>query len=55
VPVVLQASTRTGFTVLAVVFAVALAACLAGVSIEGSLARRLRGILGRPGQTRAPR
>jgi len=55
VPVVLQSSTRTGLTVLGVVFAVALAACLAGVSIEGSLARRLGGLLGRPRKTRAPR
>jgi predicted MFS family arabinose efflux permease len=55
VPVVLQSSTRTGLTVLGAVFAVALAACLAGVSIEGSVARRLWSVLGRPGETRAPR
>jgi predicted MFS family arabinose efflux permease len=55
VPVVLQSSTRAGLTVLGAVFAVALAACLAGVSIEGSLARRLWSVLGRPGETRAPR
>ena len=55
VPVVLQSSTRAGLTVLGAVFAVALAACLAGVSIEASLARRLWSVLGRPGETRAPR
>jgi hypothetical protein len=55
VPVVLQSSTRTGLTVLGAVFAVALAACLSGVSIEAILARRLWNVLGRPGETRAPR
>jgi predicted MFS family arabinose efflux permease len=54
-PVVLQSGTRTGLTVLGAVFAVALAACLAGVSIEERLARRLWSLLGRPGETRAPR
>ena len=53
VPVVLQSSTRTGLTVLGAAFAVALAACLAGVSIEGSLARRVRSLLGRR-ETHAP-
>lgn len=55
VPVVFQSSTRAGLTVLGTVFAVALAACLAGVSIEASLARRLWSVLGRLGETRAPR
>lgn len=45
VPVVLQLGTRTGLTVLGVVFAVACAACLAGVSIEGSVARRVRNVV----------
>jgi predicted MFS family arabinose efflux permease len=55
VPVVLRSSMRTGLTVLGAVFAVALAACLAGVSIEGSVARGLWSVLGRRGETRAPR
>jgi MFS family permease len=47
VPVVLQLDTRTGLTVLGVVFAVACAACVAGVSIEGSVARRIRRVVSR--------
>jgi predicted MFS family arabinose efflux permease len=54
VPVVLQSSTRAGLTVLGAVFAVALAACLAGVSIEGSLGRRLRNLFDRRGKAEAP-
>ena len=45
--VVAQSSTRAGLTALGAVFMVALAACLAGVSIEGSLARPLRSLLDR--------
>jgi predicted MFS family arabinose efflux permease len=55
VPVVLQPSTRTGLMVLGTVFAGALAAYLAGVSIEESLARGLRNVVRRGGETRAPR
>lgn len=42
IPVVLSLSARIGLAVLGVVFAVAFVASLVGVSIEGSLARRLR-------------
>jgi hypothetical protein len=54
VPVVSQSNTRAGLTVLGVVFAVALATCLAGVSIEGSLARHLRNLVARRGKYQAP-
>jgi predicted MFS family arabinose efflux permease len=52
--VVAQSSTRAGLTALGAVFMVALAACLAGVSIEGSLARPLRSLLDRRRDSRTP-
>jgi predicted MFS family arabinose efflux permease len=54
IPVVLQLGTRIGLTVLGVFFAVACAACAAGVSIEGSVARRVHTVVNRNRQGQAP-
>jgi MFS family permease len=49
VPVVFALGIRTGLTVLGVTFAVAFAAGMAGVSIESTVARRVRGVIPRRG------
>jgi hypothetical protein len=54
IPVVLQLSTRTGLIVLSVAFAAALAAYVAGVSIETGVSRTVRGILARGRRARSP-
>jgi predicted MFS family arabinose efflux permease len=54
VPVVLQLGTRRGLMVLGAVFAVAFVACVAGVSIEGSVGRRVRSTIGRGRRRQAP-
>jgi hypothetical protein len=53
VPVVLQLGTRTGLVVLSAFFAVAFIACAAGVSIESSVARRIRHLVARTRQDQA--
>jgi predicted MFS family arabinose efflux permease len=54
VPVGLQLDMRAGFMALGALFAIALVACLAGVSIEGTVARRLRSLIDHRGEDRAP-
>lgn len=54
VPVVLQLGTRTGLVVLGGFFAVAFVACAAGVSIESSVARRVRQAVARTRRGQAP-
>ena len=49
VPVVFSLGIRTGLTILGVIFAVAFAACVAGVSIETTVAHRVRAVIARRG------